>query len=113
MPRLCSMTVRLTPMRSNADHAKISLLWLRQESSLASSLGRRSSLTKTVCLGVAGSRGTVLVPSLLYSCALTFLLLVVQGLLVSLHFVMRQCTLHCPGMKSLSMFWLLVDLHIL
>jgi hypothetical protein len=72
MSRLCSMTVRLTLTRSKADHAKTSLLRLRQERSLASSLGRMSLLIKPVCLGVAGSRGTVLVPSLLCSCALTF-----------------------------------------
>jgi hypothetical protein len=72
MSRLCSMIVRVTPTRSKADHAKTSLLQLRQERRLASSLGRRSSLIKTVCLGVVGSRGTVLVPSLLCSCALIF-----------------------------------------
>jgi hypothetical protein len=94
---------RMEESRSRADHAKTSLLWLRQEMSLASSLGRRSSLTKTVCLGVAGSRGTVLVPSLLYSCVLVFLLLVARGLLVSLHSVVRQCTLRWLGTKSLSM----------
>jgi hypothetical protein len=32
----------------------------------------RSSLITTVCLDVAGSRGTVFVPSLLCSCAFTF-----------------------------------------
>jgi hypothetical protein len=72
MPRLCSMIVRLTPTRSKADHVKTSMLQLRQERSLASSFGRRSSLIKTVCLGVAWSRGTVLVPSLLCSCVLIF-----------------------------------------
>jgi hypothetical protein len=104
MPRLCSMIMQLTSTRSKADQAKTSLLWLRQERSLASLFGRRSSLIKTVCLGVARSRGTVLVPSLLYSCALFFLFLVVRGLLVSSHSVVRQCTLRWLGMKSPSMF---------
>jgi hypothetical protein len=104
MPRLCSMIVWLTPTRSKEDHAKTSLLRLRQERSLASSFGKRSSLIKTVCLGVAGSRGAVLVPSLLYICVLTFLFLVVRGLLVSLYFVVRQCTFHWPRTKSFSMF---------
>jgi hypothetical protein len=104
MPRHCSMIERLTPARSKADHAKTSLLRLRQERSLAYSFGRRSSLIKTVCLGVAGSRGTVLVPSLLCNCALTFLFLVVRGMLVSSHSVMRQCILRCPRTKSLSIF---------
>jgi hypothetical protein len=44
MPRLCLMIVRLTPTRSKADHAKTSLLQLRQERSLASSFGERSLL---------------------------------------------------------------------
>jgi hypothetical protein len=57
MPKLYSMIVWLTPTRSKADHAKTSLLWLRQERSLASSLGRRSSLIKTVCLGLRGRGG--------------------------------------------------------
>jgi hypothetical protein len=57
MPRLCSMIVRLTPTRSKVDHAKTSLLRLRQERSLASSLGRMSSLIKTVCLGLQGRGG--------------------------------------------------------
>jgi hypothetical protein len=51
MAKLCSIVVRLTPTRSRADHAKTSLLRLRQERSLPSSAGRRSSLTRTVCLG--------------------------------------------------------------
>jgi hypothetical protein len=72
MPRLCLMMVQQTPTRSRADQAKTSLLRLRQERSLASSFGERSSLIKMVCLGVAKSRGAVLVPSLLCSCALTF-----------------------------------------
>jgi hypothetical protein len=37
MPRLCLMMVRLTPTRSRADHAKTSLLRLRQNRSLSSS----------------------------------------------------------------------------
>jgi hypothetical protein len=65
MPKLCSMMVRLTPTRSREDRAKTSLLQLRQERSLFSSAGRRYSLTRTVCLGVTDSRGTVLTPSLL------------------------------------------------
>jgi hypothetical protein len=40
--------------------------------SFSSSREVRSSLISTVCLGVAGSRGTAFVPSLLWSCALTF-----------------------------------------
>jgi hypothetical protein len=52
--------------------AWLSLLRLRQEISLASLFGERSSLIKTVCLGVVRSRGTVLVPSLLCSWALDF-----------------------------------------
>jgi hypothetical protein len=89
MPKLCSMMVRLTLTRSRADHAKTSLLRLRQERSLSSSAGRRSSLTRTVCLGVTGSRGTVLIPSLLCSCALISLPLFVRGLLLSSHSVAR------------------------
>jgi hypothetical protein len=104
MPRLCLMIVHLTPTRSKAYHVKISLLRLRQERSLASSFGRRSSLIETICLGVVGSRGAVLVPSLLYSCVLNFLFLVVRGRLVSLHNVVRQCILCWPGTKALSMF---------
>jgi membrane protein required for beta-lactamase induction len=75
--------------------AKISMLRLRQERSL-SSLGRRS-LTRTVCLGVTEPRGTVLILPLLCSCALVFLSLVVRVLLVSSYYVVRQCTLRCPG----------------
>jgi hypothetical protein len=103
MPKMCSMMVRLMATRSRADHANTSLLRLRQERSLSSS-GRRSSLTRTICLGVTGSRGTVLIPSLLCSCTLIFLPLFVRGLLVSSHSVVRQCTLCWPGTKSLSMF---------
>jgi hypothetical protein len=104
MPRLCLIIVRLTPTRSKAGHAKMSLLRLRKERSLASSFGERSSLIKIVCLGVAGSRGTVLVPSLLYNCALTFLCLVGRGLLLSSCSIVMQCMLRCPGTKYRSMF---------
>jgi hypothetical protein len=104
MPKLCSMMVRLTLTRPRADHAKMSLLQLRQERSLSSSAGRRSSLTRTVCLGVMESRGTILNPSLLCNYALIFLPLFVRGLLGSSYSVVRQCTLRWPGMKSLSMF---------
>jgi hypothetical protein len=90
MPRLCSMMVRLTPTRSRAGQAKTSLLWFRQERSLASSFGERSSQIKTVCLGVARSRWTVLVPPLLCSCVLTFLCLVGRGLLLSSCSAVRQ-----------------------
>jgi hypothetical protein len=55
---------------------KTSLFLERQEMSFSSSCEVRSSLITTVCLGVAGSRGTVFVPSLLCSCALTFSLVV-------------------------------------
>jgi hypothetical protein len=40
--------------------------------SFSSSCKVRSLLITTVCLGVAGSRGTVFVSSLLCSCAFTF-----------------------------------------
>jgi hypothetical protein len=72
MPRPCSMIVRLTPTRSWADQAKTSLLRERQEMSFSSSCEVRSSLIMTVFLGVAGSRGTAFVTSLLCSCALLF-----------------------------------------
>jgi hypothetical protein len=72
MPRPCSMTVQLTPTRSRADKVKTSLLWERQVMSFSSSREVRSSLITTVCLGIAESRGTIFVPSLLYSCAFTF-----------------------------------------
>jgi hypothetical protein len=69
MPRLCSMIVRQTTTKSRADQAKTSLFLERQEMSLSSSCEVRSSLMMTVCFGVAWSRGTVFVPSLLCSCA--------------------------------------------
>jgi hypothetical protein len=72
MPRLCSMMDRLTPTRPRADQAKTSLFRERQDRSFSLSREVRSSLIITVCLGVAGSRGTAFVPSLLWSCALTF-----------------------------------------
>jgi hypothetical protein len=65
MPRLCSMMERLTPTRSRADQVKTSLLQERQEMSFSSSHDVRSSLIMTVCFGVAESRGTAFVPSLL------------------------------------------------
>jgi hypothetical protein len=67
MPRLYSMIVRLTPSRSRADQARTSFLRLRQERSLYSSCGDRSSLIMTVCFGVAGSRG----PSSFRRCSAT------------------------------------------
>jgi hypothetical protein len=73
MPRLCSMMERLTPTRSRVDQAKISLLRKRQERSFSSCRDVRSSLIIIVCFGVAGSRGTAFIPSLLWSWALTFL----------------------------------------
>jgi hypothetical protein len=66
------MMVRLTPTRSRADQAKMSLFRERQEMSFSSSREVRSSLITTFCLGVAGSRGTAFVPSGLCSCAFTF-----------------------------------------
>jgi hypothetical protein len=72
MPRLCSMTVGLTPTRSRADQAKTSLFLERQKMSFSSSCEVRSSLITIVCLGVAESRETVFVPLLLCSCALNF-----------------------------------------
>jgi hypothetical protein len=110
IPKLCSMIERLTPTRSRADQAKTSLFLDRQERSLSSSCEVRSSLMMTVCLGVAWSRGTVLVPSLLCSCAFSCSLAV--GLVASgtSRCAVRQCTFLCPGTKSLSMlhvaYWL-------
>lgn len=72
MPRPCSMMVRLTPSRSWANQAKTSLFRERQEMSFSSSREVRSSLITTVCLGVAGSRGTAFVLLLLGSCAFVF-----------------------------------------
>src|SRR6187455_3414933 len=70
IPKLCSIMDRLTPTRSRADQAKTSLFLDKQQRSFSSSCEVRSSLMVTVWLGVAWSRGTVLVPSLLCSCAL-------------------------------------------
>jgi hypothetical protein len=105
------MTVRLTLTRSRADQAKTSLFLERQEMIFSSSCEVRSSLITTVCLGVAGSRGTVFVPSLLYSYALTFSLMVGRVASETSRCVVRQCTFHWPRTKSLSMlhavYWLL------
>jgi hypothetical protein len=92
MPRPCSMTVQLTPTRSRVDQAKTSLFLVRQEMSFSSSCEVRSSLITTVCLGVAGSRGTVFVPSLLYSCAFTFSSAVGRVASETSRCVVRQCT---------------------
>jgi hypothetical protein len=92
MPRLCSMTARLTPTRSRADQAKTSLFLERQEMSFSSSCEVRSSLITTVCLVVAGSRGTVFVPSLLCSCAFTFSSVVGRVASGTSRYVVRQCT---------------------
>jgi hypothetical protein len=92
MPRLCSMTVRLTPTRSRADQVKTSLFLERQEMSFSSSCEVRSLLITTVCLGVARSRGTVFVPSLLYSCAFTFSSVVGRVASETSCCVVRQCT---------------------
>jgi hypothetical protein len=56
-----------------------------------------------LCFGVAWSRGTVFVPSLLYSCAFSCSLAVGRVALVTSRYVVRQCTFRCPGTKSLSM----------
>jgi hypothetical protein len=103
MPRLCSMTMRLTSTRSRADQAKTSLFLERLEMSFSSSCEVRSSLITTVCLGVAGSRGTVFVPSLLCSYALTFSSVFGRVASETSHCVVRQCTFHWPRTKSLSM----------
>jgi hypothetical protein len=66
------MMVWLTPTRLRADQEKTSLFRERQEMSFSSSREVRSSLITTVSLGVAGSRGTAFVLSLLCSCAFTF-----------------------------------------
>jgi hypothetical protein len=81
IPKLCSMTERLTPTRSRADQVKTSLFLDRQERSISSSCEVRSSLMMTVCLGVAWSRGTVLVPSLL--CSRAFSCYLAVGLVAS------------------------------
>jgi hypothetical protein len=92
MPRLCSMTVRLTPTRSRVDQAKTSLFLERQEMSFSSSCEVRSLLMTTVCLGIAGSRGTVFVLSLLYSCAFAFLSAAGWVASETSRCVVRQCT---------------------
>jgi hypothetical protein len=97
------MTVRPTSTRSWADQAKTSLFLERQEMSFSSSCEVRYSLITTVCLGVAGSKGTVFVPSLLYSCALTFSSVVGWVTSKTSRYVVRQCTFRWPGTKSLSM----------
>jgi hypothetical protein len=101
MPRPCSMMVRLTPTRSRADQAKTSLFQERQEMSFSSSREVRYSLIMTVCLGVAGSRGTAFVPSLLCSYAFTFSSATGRVPSKTLCCAVRQCTFHWPGMKSL------------
>jgi hypothetical protein len=103
MPRLCSMMERLTPTRSSADQAKTSLFQERQERSFSSSREVRPSLIITVCFGVARSRGTAFVPSLLWSCALTFSSWTEQLLSKPSRSAVRQCIFHCPGTKSLLM----------
>jgi hypothetical protein len=64
----------------------------------------------TVCLGVAWSRGTVLVPSLLCSCALSCSLAFGLANSGTSRWAVRQCTFLCPETKSLSMlrgvYWL-------
>jgi hypothetical protein len=110
IPKLCSMMERLTPTRSRADQAKTSLFLDRQQRSLSSSCEVRSSLMVTVCLGVALSRGTVLVLPLLCSCALSCSLAVELADSGTSRWAVRQCTFLCPGTKSLSMlraaYWL-------
>jgi hypothetical protein len=92
MPRLCSMTVRLTLTRSRADQAKTSLFLERQEMSFSSSCEVRSLLMMIVCLGVAGSRVTVFVPSLLYSCAFSCSLAAGRVASGTSRCVVRKCT---------------------
>jgi hypothetical protein len=103
MPRLSSMMEGLTPTKSSADQAKTSLLWERQERSFSSSHDVRSALIITVCFGIAGSRGTAFVPSLLWSWALTFSSSTGRLLSKPSRSAVRQCTFRCPGTKSLSM----------
>jgi hypothetical protein len=85
------MSVQLTLTRSRADQVKTSLFLERQEMSFSSSCEVRSSLITTVCLGVAGSRGTVFVPSLLCSCAFIFLLAAARVASKTSRYVVRQC----------------------
>jgi hypothetical protein len=91
MPRLCSMTVRLTPTRSREDQVKTSLFLERQEMSFSSYCEVRSSLITTVCLGVVRSRGTVFVLSLLCSYAFTFSSVVGRVASKTSRCVVRQC----------------------
>jgi hypothetical protein len=58
----------------------------------------------TVCLGVAWSRGIVLVPSLLCSCALSCSLSAWLADAGTSRWAMRHCMFLCPGTKSRSMF---------
>jgi hypothetical protein len=102
MPKPCSMMVRLTLTRSRADRAKTSLFRERQEMSFSSSREVRSSLITTVCLGVAVSRGTAFVPSLLCSCAFTFSSATGRVPSKTSRCAVRQCTFRWPRMKSLS-----------
>jgi hypothetical protein len=103
MPRSCSMMERLTPTRLRADQAKTSLFRERHEMCFSSSREVRSSLIITVCLGVAGSRGTTFVPSLLWSYALTFSSVIGQLLSEPSRCAVRQCMFRCPRTKFLSM----------
>jgi hypothetical protein len=103
MPRLCLMMKRLTPTRSRADQMKTSLLRERHDWSFSSSRDVRSSLIMTVCFGIAGSRGTAFVPSLLWSRALTFSSSTGRLLSKPSCSAVRQCTFHYLGTKSLSM----------
>lgn len=63
---LCSMMLRLTPIRSDDDQAKISLFLRSQSSKLASSCGARPSSINTIWLGRVVSRGNFLAPSSLW-----------------------------------------------
>lgn len=63
----CSMTEWLTPTRSKVDQVKTSLLWFRRDSNLESSSMVRSSLIKTIWLGIDVSSGTFLDTLMLWS----------------------------------------------
>jgi hypothetical protein len=71
-----------------------SLFLERQEMSFSSSCEVRSSLITTVCLGVAGSRGTVFVSLLLCSSAFAFLSAAGRVASETSRYVVRQCTFH-------------------
>jgi hypothetical protein len=73
---------------------KDALFLVRQEMSFSLSCEVRSSLITTVCLGVAGSKGTVFVPSLLDSCAFTFSSVAGRVASETSRGVVRQCTFH-------------------